>query len=55
MRDHFINKLSSLIDEFPNIILITGDLGFGVFDDFRKNFPDNCVIFGSPAKLIRKN
>ncbi len=21
----------------------------------RKNFPDNCVIYGSPAKIIRKN
>ena len=21
----------------------------------RKNFPDNCVIFGSPAKIIKKN
>ena len=46
MRDHFINELSSLIDEFPNIILMTGDLGFGVFDDFRKNFPDNFINAG---------
>ena len=37
MRDHFIKELSGLIKEFPNIILITGDLGFGVFDDFRKD------------------
>ena len=46
MRDHFINELSSLIDEFPNIILITGDLGFGVLDDFRKNYPDNFINAG---------
>jgi len=46
MRDQFINKLSILIDEFPNIILITGDLGFGVLDDFRKNYPDNFINAG---------
>lgn len=46
MRDHFIKELSNLIDEFPNIILITGDLGFSVLDDFRKNYPDNFINAG---------
>ena len=46
MRDHFIKELSSLINEFPNIILITGDLGFGVLDDFRQNYPDNFINAG---------
>lgn len=46
MRDHFIKELSNLIYEFPNIVLITGDLGFGVLDDFRKTFPDNFINAG---------
>ena len=46
MRDHFIKELYNLIDEFPNIILITGDLGFGVFDDFRRTFPNNFINAG---------
>ena len=43
MRDQFINELSSLISEFPNIILITGDLGFGVLDNFQNNYPENFI------------
>tara|TARA_B100000315_G_scaffold248800_1_gene279096 strand:+ start:704 stop:1630 length:927 start_codon:yes stop_codon:yes gene_type:complete len=46
MRDRFIKELSNLIPEFPNIILITGDLGFGVLDDFRDSFPDNFLNAG---------
>lgn len=46
MRDHFIKELSGLIHEFPNIILITGDLGFSVLDDFRDSFPDNFINAG---------
>ena len=46
MRDHFIKELSNLIYEFPNIVLITGDLGFGVLDDFRKTFPNNFINAG---------
>ena len=46
MRDHFIKELSSLISEFPNIILITGDLGFGVLDDFKESFPNNFINAG---------
>ncbi len=46
MRDHFIQRLSSLVQQDPNILLITGDLGFAVFDDFRKDYPDNFINVG---------
>lgn len=36
MRDHFIKKLHKLSINDPRILLITGDLGFGVFDKFRE-------------------
>ena len=46
MRDHFIQRLTSLVQRDPNILLITGDLGFSVFDDFRKDYPDNFINVG---------
>ena len=50
MRDHFIQRLTSLVQRDPNILLITGDLGFAVFDDFRKDYPDN--FFTDSSKTI---
>ena len=46
MRDVFIKELIDLVSEFPNIILITGDLGFGVLDEFRSSFPENFINAG---------
>ena len=46
MRDHFIQRLGDLVQQDPNILLITGDLGFGVFNDFRENYPDNFINAG---------
>ena len=46
MRDHFIQRLGELVQQDPNILLITGDLGFGVFDEFRENYPDNFINVG---------
>ena len=46
MRDHFIKALSLEVEANPNIILITGDLGFGVLDNFQKQFPDNFINAG---------
>ncbi len=46
MRDHFIQRLTNLVQRDPNILLITGDLGFAVFDDFRKDYPDNFINVG---------
>ena len=45
MRDHFINKIIELVPKYPNLILITGDLGFGVLDQFRSLYPDNFINF----------
>lgn len=36
MRDVFIGQLLELAIKDPKIMLVTGDLGFGVFDEFRE-------------------
>jgi transketolase len=46
MRDQFIKTLSLAVEIDPNIILITGDLGFGVFDNFKEQFPNNFINAG---------
>lgn len=39
MRDTFVKTLLEEARRDPNIILITGDLGFGVLDEFAKELP----------------
>ena len=39
MRDHFINALVKLAENDKDIVLLTGDLGFGVFEKFESSFP----------------
>ncbi len=46
MRDHFIERLSLMADADPRIMLITGDLGFGVLDDYRRRFPKQFINAG---------
>lgn len=46
MRDAFIKSLSELAKTDPRIMLITGDLGFGVLNDYRKNFPKQFLNAG---------
>ena len=46
MRDTFAAELESLISKDSNIIFLTGDLGFGVFDSLRKNYPENFLNIG---------
>ena len=41
MRDHFISSLTEIVEDNKNIVLITGDLGFGVLDNFIKKLPAN--------------
>ena len=46
MRDHFIKELTKQAKLNPSILLITGDLGFGVFDDFRRLLPNQFINAG---------
>lgn len=46
MRDAFVRALSELAAEDPSVVLVTGDLGFGVLADYSRRFPDQFVNAG---------
>src|ERR1035438_1617960 len=46
MRDKFIHTLLKLAENDPRIMLITADLGFAVFDDYRRQFPLQFINAG---------
>lgn len=53
MRKAFVNKLTQLVSKNKDIYLLTGDLGFSVFDEFKKNYPDNYLNVGvSESNMI---
>ena len=39
MRNAFIRGLTALAERDPRVVLLTGDLGFKIFDDFAARFP----------------
>jgi transketolase len=47
MRKIFVEFLLSKMKEDPNTILLTGDLGYGLFDIIRERFPEQFFNFGS--------
>ena len=46
MRNTFINSLEDAAREDERIILIVGDLGYGVVDRFQRELPDQFMNFG---------
>jgi transketolase len=46
MRDNFLNALTKLAEIDKEIILLTGDLGFGVFERFESRFPGQYFNVG---------
>ena len=46
MRDAFIEELTALAEKDSSIMLLTGDLGFGVLDEFIDKFPDQFIHVG---------
>ena len=46
MRDHFVSALTKEAEKNKNIILITGDLGFGVLNNFANSFPKQYINAG---------
>ncbi|MGC9219480.1 MAG: transketolase family protein [Athalassotoga sp.] len=53
MRKAFVRKLTELTLINKDIYLLTGDLGFSVFDEFKERFPNNFINMGvSEANMI---
>jgi transketolase len=46
MRDTFVKTLLVEAKKDPNIILMTGDLGFGVLDEFQRELPGQFINSG---------
>lgn len=46
MRNTFIAELLKLARKDERILLITGDLGYGVIDDFARELPNQFINFG---------
>src|SRR4051794_39462434 len=46
MRDSFIKTLCDLAERNSRIMLITGDLGFAVLDEYRRRFPRQFINAG---------
>lgn len=46
MRDAFIHRLTEAAEKDKRIYLLTGDLGFSVFEEFRKAFPGRFINSG---------
>lgn len=53
MRTCFIKTLQKLAAKDPDIFLLTADLGFKLFDDFRAQYPDRFINMGvAEANMI---
>lgn len=46
MRREFGKTLVELAEEDNDIILLVGDIGYRIFDDFKKKFPERFINFG---------
>jgi transketolase len=46
MRQVFGKELARLASQNEKIILLAGDIGYGIFDEFRKNFPSRFINLG---------
>lgn len=46
MRKRFGEVISKLADENDKIVLIVGDIGYRVFDDFRDKYPERFINMG---------
>jgi len=46
VRDRFISTLFKESSRYPEMILLTGDLGFGVFDEFKEKRPGQFLNVG---------
>ena len=46
MRNRFGKIISKLADENDKIVVLVGDIGYRVFDDFRDKYPERFINMG---------
>jgi len=46
MREEFGKIITKLAKKDKRIYLLSGDIGYAIFDEFRKKFPDRFINFG---------
>ena len=52
MRRTFVSYLESKIEQDPSILLITADLGYGMFDNIKTKYPNNFINCGASEQLM---
>ena len=52
MRKEFSKKLHSAMGKNESLFLLTGDLGYGLWDRIKIDYPDRFYNVGSSAQLI---
>ena len=52
MRGHFAYRLFDLMEKDQSIYLLMGDLGYKVFDEHRKKYPDRCLNLGASEQMM---
>jgi hypothetical protein len=52
MRRTFVKYLESKIEQDPSILLITADLGYGLFDNIKEKYPNNFINCGASEQLM---
>ena len=52
MRKQFADILHEIMQDNPKIVVIVGDVGFGVFDQIRIDFPDRFYNAGASEQLL---
>lgn len=46
MRDTFVTSITQALAEDVDVVLLTGDLGFGIFDEIFERFPERMINVG---------
>lgn len=52
MRKQFAIQLEMLMQDDQNVVLITGDLGYGLFDKIRAKYPDQFFNVGAAEQTM---
>lgn len=52
MRRTFVASLASEMESHPEIVVLTADLGYGMFDNIRDTFPDRFLNCGASEQAM---